>query len=75
MSPDIMGFELFPPDCLNKPVTFDPSWSYWLKRVSFSLFLRSPAHGPPLGVGDGRGSLVGFSPWGHKESDTTERLN
>ena len=27
-----------------------------------------------LGVGDGEGSLVCYSPWGHKESDTTERL-
>ena len=28
-----------------------------------------------LGVGDGQGSLVCCNPWGHKESDTTERLN
>ena len=28
-----------------------------------------------LGVGDGQGSLVCFSPWGSKESDTTERLS
>ena len=28
-----------------------------------------------LGVGDGQGSLAHCSPWGHKESDTTERLN
>ena len=27
------------------------------------------------GVGDGQGSLVCLSPWGHKESDTTEQLN
>ena len=27
------------------------------------------------GVGDGQGSLVGYSPWGCKASDTTERLN
>ena len=27
------------------------------------------------GVGDGQGSLVCYSPWGHKESDTTEQLN
>ena len=26
-------------------------------------------------VGDGQGSLVCFSPWGHKELDTTERVN
>ena len=28
-----------------------------------------------LGVGDGQGSLVSCSPWGRKESDTTEQLN
>ena len=27
------------------------------------------------GVGDGQGSLVCCSPWGCKQSDTTERLN
>ena len=27
------------------------------------------------GVGDGQGNLVCCGPWGHKESDTTERLN
>ena len=28
-----------------------------------------------LGDGAGQGRLVCFSPWGHKESDTTEQLN
>ena len=28
-----------------------------------------------LGVGDGQGSLVCCSPWGHKELEMTERLN
>ena len=28
-----------------------------------------------LGVGDGQGSLVCYSPWGHKRSNMTERLN
>ena len=28
-----------------------------------------------LGVGDGQGSLACCSPWGHKESATTEQLN
>ena len=28
-----------------------------------------------LGDGDGQGSLACCSPWGHKESDTTEQLN
>ena len=27
------------------------------------------------GGGDGQGGLACCSPWGHKESDTTERLN
>ena len=27
------------------------------------------------GLGDGQGGLVCCSPWGHKESDTTEKLN
>ena len=26
------------------------------------------------GVGDEQGSLACYSPWGHKEMDTTERL-
>ena len=30
---------------------------------------------PALGVDDGQQSLVCCSPWGHKESDTTEWLN
>jgi len=28
-----------------------------------------------LGKSLGQRSLAGYSPWGHKESDTTERLN
>ena len=28
-----------------------------------------------LGAGDGQGGLACCSPWGHKESDTTEWLN
>ena len=28
-----------------------------------------------LGVGNGHGSVICYSPWGCKESDTTERLN
>ena len=28
-----------------------------------------------VGVGDGQGGLACCSPWGHKESDTTEQLN
>ena len=28
-----------------------------------------------LGDGEGQGSLECYSPWGHKELDTTEQLN
>ena len=31
--------------------------------------------GQAPGVGEGQGSLMCCSPWGHKESDTTEQLN
>ena len=34
--------------------------------------LNGPEFEQALGVGDGQGSLVCFSPWGHKVSDTTE---
>ena len=36
---------------------------------------RSPGGGPCLENPHGQRSLVGYSPWGCKESDTTERLH
>ena len=41
----------------------------WDHRLDGHEFEKAP------GVGDGQGSLVCYSPWGHKESDTTEQLN
>ena len=41
-------------------------WYHWVKGHEFEQ---------ALGVGDGQGGLVGCSPWGCKESDTTEQLN
>ena len=41
-------------------------WHHWLDRHEFER---------ALGVGDGQGSLTCCSPWGRKESDTTERFN
>ena len=38
-------------------------WHHQLDRHEFKQV---------LGVGDGQGSLTGFSPWGHKEMDVTE---
>ena len=37
--------------------------------------LNGPAFEQALGVGDGQGGLECRSPWGRKQSDTTERLN
>ena len=34
--------------------------------------LKNQLYEQALGVGDGQGSLACCSPWGHKESDTTE---
>ena len=41
-------------------------WHHWLERPEFEQALRD---------GEGQGSLICCSPWGHKESDTTEQLN
>ena len=41
-------------------------WHHWLNGHEFE---QAP------GDGEGQGSLVCYRPWGHKESDTTERLN
>ena len=41
----------------------------WHHRLNGHEFEQAP------GVRDGQGSLVCYSPWGGKESDTTEQLN
>ena len=41
----------------------------WLDGIT-NLMDMSLSNNP--GVGDGQGSLACCSPWGHKESDTTE---
>ena len=41
-------------------------WYHWLNGYEFEH---------ALGDGEGQGSLVYFSPWGRKESDTAEQLN
>ena len=40
----------------------------WLDGITNSMYM-SPSR---LGVGDGQGSLVCCSPWGHKGSNITE---
>ena len=41
----------------------------WHHRLNGCEFEQAP------GDGEGQGSLACNSPWGHKESDTTEQLN
>ena len=41
----------------------------WHRRINGHEFEQA------LGVGDGQGGLDTSSPWGCKESDTTERLD
>ena len=52
----------------EKEVTQDEmvGWHHWFNGHEFEQ---------TLGVGEGQRSLVCCSPWGHKESDTTEWLN
>ena len=44
----------------------------WLDGVTYSMDMRLSKL---LGDGEGQGSLACCSPWGRRESDTTERLN
>ena len=41
----------------------------WRHQLNGHEFEQAP------GDGEGEGSLVCYSPWGHKESETTERLS
>ena len=48
----------------------DRGWDGWMASLTqWTWVWWTP------GVGDGQGGLACCSPWGHKESDTTERLN
>ena len=54
---------------------FDPGFNPWVKKISWRkkwqlltpVFLPRESHG--------QRSLIGYSPWGHKESDMTEQLS
>ena len=75
---------LWPPDAKNKLIWKDPDagkdWKQEEKGTTEDeTFRRHQLYGHEFeqaqGVGDGQGSLVCCSPWGHKESDMTEQLN
>ena len=51
-----------------------PGFNPWVRKISW----RRKWHPTPVllpGESHGRRSLVGYSPWGRKESDTTEQLH
>ena len=76
---------LWPPDAKNWLIGKDPytgkDWRWEEKGttedviVGWHLRLNGHEFEQSLGVGDGQESLACCSPWGCKESDTTERLN
>ena len=76
---------LWPPDGKNWLIWKDPDagkdWRQEEKgttedeMVGWHYLLNAHEFEQSLGVGDGQGSLVCCSPWGHKESDTAEWLN
>ena len=52
-------------------------WVTWLSLFTFMHWRRKWQPTPVFlpGKSHGRRSLVGYSPWGHKESGTTQQLN
>ena len=80
---EVEGPILWPPDSKSWLISKDPdagkNWRQkgttedemvgWHHRLNGNDFVQTP------GDGEGQGSLACRSPWGHKESDTTERLN
>ena len=50
-------------------------WHHRLNGHEFEQMVKNMEDAEGQGDGEGQGSLVCCSPWGHKESDTTERLN
>ena len=54
------------------------TWMHWSILLWWGKWWRRQWHPTPVllpGKSQGRRSLVGCSPWGRKESDTTERLH
>ena len=76
---------LWPPDVKNWPIGKDldagKGWRQEQKEtteddiVGWHHQLQGHEFEQAPGAGDGQGSLVRCSPWGHKELDTTEPLN
>ena len=67
---------LWPPDAKNWLIGKDPddvkNWRTEDEMVGWHHQLDGHVFEQVPGVGDGQGSLACCSPWGHKESDTTQ---
>ena len=76
---------LWPPDAKNWLTGKDPDagkdgrqeekWTIEDEMVGWHHRLDGHETEQAPGVGDGQGGLACWSPWGHKELDTTELLN
>ena len=72
---------LWPPDEKSQRFGKDPDWGQEKKgatedeMIGWHHQLNRHELGQTLGDGEGQGSLGCYSPWGHKESDTTSWLN
>ena len=67
----------FPGDLDGKASVYNagnPGWDPWVGKIPWRRKWQSTPVLLP-GKSHGQRSLVGYSPWGHKESDTTERLH
>ena len=57
----------------NPPAVQGPAFDLWAWKIPWrSKWLHTPVFLP--GESHGRRSLMGYSPWGRKELDTTEGL-
>ena len=75
----------WPSDAQNRLIGKDPvTWKDWRKEekgttedemVGWHHWLNGHEFAQAPGAGEGQGSLACCSPWGHNESDMTERLN
>ena len=75
------GHRIQRPDSLEKTLMLGKDWRQeekWTtedEMVGWHQWLNAREFEQAPGVGDGQGGLASCSPWGRKESDTTEQLN
>ena len=62
-------------DLMQRPPDAGKDWRQEEKGITEDEMVGWHEFEQALGFGDGQGSLGCCSPWHHKESDTTERLN